>query len=321
MITPSNLIQANQAEVTLPPDLLYIILGPTASGKTKLAVALAQWINGEIISVDSRQVYRGMDIGTGKDIQEYQNIPYHLIDICAPGEKYNVSRFQLDFEAAYSDILTRQKRVVACGGTGMYLHALLQQQPYIDVPTDIVLRETLIQQPKDQLLAQLKQLPRPADFQVDRSSHKRLIRAIEILTFLQNEPHFLTGIKQKPVYPNLVFGLDPTLEKRRANISKRLLNRIEEGLLDEIQDLLNDGLSHDDLQYYGLEYKYGSLYLNGSIDYSLFLQKLETEIHRYAKRQMTFFRKMEKDGIKIHWLKGETTEERLNEIIQQLKKG
>lgn len=321
MITQSNLIQANQAEVTLPPDLLYIILGPTASGKTKLAVQLAQLLQGEIISVDSRQVYKGMDIGTGKDIQEYQDIPYHLIDICAPGEKYNVSRFQLDFEAAYTDVLAREKRIIACGGTGMYLHALLQQQPYIDVPTNIVLRETLIQLPKDELLERLKQLPMPIDFLVDSSSHKRLIRAIEILTFLQKEPNFLDGIKKKPVYPHLVFGLDPTLEKRRANIFKRLHARLEEGLLEEIKLLLKEGLSHDDLQYYGLEYKYGSLYLDGVIDRDLFLQKLETEIHRYAKRQMTFFRKMEKDGIKIHWLKGETTEEQLNEIIQQLKKG
>ena len=321
MISQSNSIQIHQAEVTLPPDLLYLILGPTASGKTKLAVALAQALDGEIISVDSRQVYKEMDIGTGKDIQEYKDIPYHLIDICEPGEKYNVSRFQLDFEAAYKAILARRKHAIACGGTGMYLHALLQQQPYIDVPVDIVLRETLLQQPKEQLLAHLETLPTPSDFKADTSSHKRIIRAIEILTFLGDHPQFMEGLQRKPSYPHVIFGLNPDLEKRRANISQRLEDRLEEGLLEEIQGLLDKGLSHDDLQYYGLEYKYGSLYLDGAIDRPYFLEKLETEIHRYAKRQMTFFRKMEKDGLTIHWLQGSTTEERLEEIGHQLKKG
>lgn len=318
MITTSNTILPNRAEVDLPPDLLLTILGPTASGKTKLAVALAEHLCGEIISVDSRQVYRQMDIGTGKDLREYGSIPYHLIDILNPGEKYNVWRFMSDFDGAYNDIISREKQAIACGGTGMYFHALFQSQPYIDVPIDLVLRETLLKQSKEELIDLLQNFTIPSDYKIDKSSHKRLIRALEVLSWLRQNPEARHKSTTNS-YPSLVFGLNPSLEKRRESISIRLSQRIEQGLLDEIESLLERGVTHTDLQYYGLEYKYGSLYLAGEIDETFFKTKLETEIHRYAKRQMTFFRKMEKDGVYIHWLDSINTIDQVAEILHHIK--
>ena len=310
----------NQAEVNLPPDLLLVILGPTASGKTSLAVQLAQTLRGEIISIDSRQVYAGMDIGTGKDLPAYQDIPYHLIDICSPGEKYHVSRFLTDFRQAYTQLIARGKQPIACGGTGMYLHALLQDQPYINVPVDHVLRGTLASQTKEALIDSLIAFNIPEGFKIDRSSHKRLIRAIEILTYLKSDPTFNLG--SEPLkYPYKIFGLDPATALRRQRISDRLAQRLQAGLLEEIESLLAQGISHTALQYYGLEYKYGSMHLLGELDYKSFYAKLETEIHRYAKRQMTFYRKMEKDGIAIQWLKAENTADQLAEILLEIKKG
>jgi len=306
-----------QAEVHLPPDLLCVVLGPTASGKTELAVALAHQIDGEIISVDSRQVYRDMHIGTGKDLAAYRDILYHLIDICNPGERYHLSRFQADFQQAYRDILARGRQPIACGGTGLYIHSLLQHQPYIDVPLDLVLRETWQQASKEELLRQLDIYQIPANFHVDRTSHKRLIRAIEVLEYLKQDPGYAT--KEHRHYPHIIFGINPPVEDRRKKISQRLKKRIDQGLVDEVESLLAKGLTHDALQYYGLEYKYVSLFLLGQIDRETFFKRLETEIHRYAKRQMTFFRKMEKDGLKIHWLQAETTSERLKEMLQTLQ--
>lgn len=320
MITSLENTISDQAGVNLPPDLLLVILGPTAAGKTDLAVRLAQALNGEIISVDSRQLYRGMDIGTGKDLASYQQVPYHLIDICEPGEKYNVSRFLKDFQGAYKHILANNKQPIACGGTGMYLHALLQEQPYINVPVNNVLRGTLALNSKEELVDRLLSFSVPKDFKIDHSSHKRLIRAIEILTYLQTDPQ--TVYKEPHIkYPHKIFGLDPALALRRQRITDRLQQRIQEGLLEEIQALLKNGISHAELQYYGLEYKYASLYLLGELDMQAFQAKLETEIHRYAKRQMTFYRKMEKDGIAIHWLKNSCVEEQLAEIWMEIKKG
>jgi len=314
VINASEHNSIQQAGDNLPPDLLWVILGPTASGKTKLAVALAQRIQGEIISVDSRQVYRRMDIGTGKDLEEYKHVPYHLIDICEPGEKYNIFQFQNDFHKAYREIVKKGKSTIACGGTGMYIQSLLQPQPYMEIPTDEVLREEWLQKPKEELILHLEQLPTPVDFRIDRSSHKRLIRAIEILTWLQANPGFKA--KSAPHYPHLIFGIEPSLKDRRTHISLRLNERIENGLITEVQHLLDVGLTHAELQYYGLEYKYVSLYLQGVLDKPTFISRLETEIHRYAKRQMTYFRKMEKDGLRIHWLKANTVEEQLEEILQ-----
>lgn len=278
---------------------LILILGPTASGKTKLAVALAEKLNAEIISVDSRQVYRGMDIGTGKDIAEYGQIPYHLIDILPAGAKYNVTDFLEDFEKAYQAIKQKGKKVIACGGTGFYLHALLEARPYTQIPVNSSLRMQLEPQTKEELLDLLDRLEQPDDLKIDRSSKKRIIRALEIIDFISCHPsHILTS---QPTYTAKVIGLNPDLECRRSRINQRLTQRLQEGMIEEVVTLHKSGLSYDDLAYYGLEYKYISLYLQGFMPYAEFVTKLQTEIHRYAKRQMTYFRKMEKDGIPIRW--------------------
>jgi tRNA dimethylallyltransferase len=280
-------------------EKVIVVLGPTASGKTSLAVRLAQQIEGEIISADSRQIYRRMDIGTGKDLDEYQDIPYHLIDIREPGEKYNLGDFIADFHQAHQSILKRGRQTILCGGTGLYLQHVIQASAYAQIPSIEGFKEALAEQATSDLLARLDSYDPPKDFQIDRSTKKRIIRAIEILEFFQKKPSFSARQQQLDF---IIFGLNPPLEQRRANISRRLHERLDAGFLLEVRHLLEAGVSHDQLQYYGLEYKYASLYLLGQMDYATFLTKLETEIHRYAKRQMTYFRKMEKDGIKIHWL-------------------
>ena len=305
----------------LPPNLLYVILGPTASGKTKLGVALAETIDGEIISIDSRQVYRGMDIGTGKDLQEYKHIPYHLIDICDPKQRYDVTQFQQDFHRAYRNILSDKKNPIAVGGTGLYMQSLFTFQPYMHVPVNITLREKLAGLDKDELIQRIHLYRVPDDFQIDFTSHKRLIRAVEIMEALQGGFRILDSPSFS--YPAILFGINPTLETRRKRISDRLTQRLEGGLEAEVRELLSQGLTHDDLQYFGLEYKYTSLYIQGRFDRCSFFNKLETEIHRYAKRQMTFFRKMEKDGLSIHWLRADNMDDQLEEVLHIItnKKG
>lgn len=290
----------HQAKDNLSPDLLLIILGPTASGKTKLAVEIAKQLKGEIISADSRQVYRGMNIGTGKDLKEYDNIPYHLIDIRNPGEKYNADLFRKDFFIAYDQIIAHGKQPILCGGTGSYIQSILQENPYSQIPKSAELQEQLAKLSKEELITNIQKLSAPKDFKIDFDSHKRLVRALEILLYLQeNNP---TLHPQRTVQRYLAFGINPPVEQRRHSITRRLRKRIGEGLVDEVEALLANGLSYEDLIYYGLEYKYTSLYLQGKLHMDGFFEKLNTEIHRYAKRQMTYFRKMEKDGVKIHWL-------------------
>lgn len=303
MIDTAKVIEFLRTGAPLLPEDLIIILGPTASGKTKLAVDLAQQLNAEIISADSRQVYRHMDIGTGKDIHAYGTIPYHLIDIVDPGEKYNITRFLEDFEVAYQDIRSRDKSVIVCGGTGFYLQALLEPKPYTQIPIDLAKRTELETVDKEVLKHILEERAVPEDFAIDFSSKKRMIRALEILDWLAQHPH--TSLDLQPVYRAKVIGIAPDLETRRNNISARLYQRLEEGMIEEVKNLLQSGLTHEELEYYGLEYKYISYYLQGRMSYGEFVRKLETEIHRYAKRQMTYFRKMEKDGIAIHWLTNE----------------
>lgn len=319
MINQVKILKSNQVEDNLSPDLLWVILGPTASGKTKLAVELAKRTNAEIISVDSRQVYQGMDIGTGKDLNEYHNIPYHLIDITKPGDKYNIARFQKDFSEAFSTITKKKSQPIAVGGTGLYLHSLLIAQPYINIPISPHLRERLENKSTSELLAELSSYQKPKNFNIDCSTNKRIIRAIEILSYLKQTP--TSKIQPARTYPALVFGINPKLEKRRIQISNRLRDRVEEGLIPEVENLIRKGTSHDDLQYYGLEYKYTSLYLLGNLDRQSLFERLETEIHRYAKRQMTFFRKMEKDGVKINWLNSERLDDRIEEMLFLIKQG
>lgn len=286
-------------QVTDSKEKVIVILGPTASGKTKLAINLAEQVKAEIISADSRQIYRGMDIGTGKDLAEYQDIPYHLINILEPGAKYNLGNFINDFHQAHQCIKDKGKRTILCGGTGLYLQSVIQQNPYALIPAMEDFKDSLADYTEAELTAQLHMYQIPADFKIDYSTKKRLTRAIEILEFLNLNPDYL--IEQHRI-ESIVIGLNPPVDSRRERISTRLHQRIEVGLVQEVEDLLARGLSHEQLQYYGLEYKYVSFYLLGQLDHPSFIRKLETEIHRYAKRQMTYFRKMEKDGIKIHWL-------------------
>lgn len=299
-----SILTNNQAEIDFPPDSLLILLGPTASGKTSLAVALAKEIDAEIISADSRQVFKHMDIGTGKDLKEYGDIPYHLINIKEPGDRYQVNEFRKDFFQAFEDIKNRGKRAILCGGTGSYIHSLLISKPYSQIPSSTEFANSYQHLTKAELLSEINTLELPKDFSIDIHNQKRLIRSIEILQFFKKSPDY--SFSDYHVVNNYVaFGLNPALSERREKISIRLEERLEAGLIDEVKKLLDLGLTHQDLVFYGLEYKYASYYLEGKIPFAEFRKKLETEIHRYAKRQMTFFRKMEKDGIHIHWLNNE----------------
>lgn len=281
------------------------VLGPTASGKTNAAVELAARLNAEIISADSRQVYRRMDIGTGKDLDEYRignvNVPYHLIDIAEPGTKYNVYQYQHDFLEAYNDIKRRGRNVVVCGGTGLYLESILRSYRLSPVPQNPALREQLEGKSLEELtdiLRNLKSLHNTTD--VDTA--QRAIRAIEIATFYKDNPE-----EQRPFpeFRPFVIGLDVDRETRRRRITARLKQRLDQGMVEEVKKLLAEGIASDDLIYYGLEYKYLTLYAIGELTYEEMFRQLEIAIHQFAKRQMTWFRGMERRGIEIHWMKKE----------------
>lgn len=281
---------------------MIAILGPTASGKTPFAAALAAELDTEIISADSRQIYRGMDIGTGKDLADYtvdgRPVPYHLIDIADPGYKYNVFEYQRDFLAAYEAIRQKGRLPIVCGGTGMYLEAVLKGYRLLPVPENPELRARLAGKTLDELtalLATYKSLHNTTD--VD--SAKRAIRAIEIEEFYAHTP-----VEERP-FPqlkSLIIGVDIDRELRREKITRRLKQRLDEGMVNEVRRLLEQGLQPDDLIYYGLEYKYLTLYVIGRLTYDEMFHGLETAIHQFAKRQMTWFRGMERRGFHIHWI-------------------
>lgn len=278
------------------PYNIIVVLGPTASGKTALAVDLAQVIDAEIISADSRQVYRKMDIGTGKDLSEYGNIAYHLIDIIDAGQKYNVAEFQIDFANAYNKIKLAGKKVILCGGTGMYIDAVLKQYTNTQVIINETRRQELELLTHEQTLSIAKNLKIPEN--ADLSTHKRTIRAIEIA---ENQGNF----KQKldlPLLKPLVIGLNPDVETRRENIAKRLNHRLNNGLIEEVEHLLSIGVAPETLTYYGLEYKFVMEFLKKSISITELETKLCIAIQQYAKRQMTFFRSMERKGLIINWI-------------------
>ncbi|MDR3127433.1 MAG: tRNA (adenosine(37)-N6)-dimethylallyltransferase MiaA [Tannerellaceae bacterium] len=274
---------------------LITILGPTASGKTELAVAIADLLHSEIISADSRQVYRRMDIGTGKDLSAYlaanKPVPYHLINIREPGEKYNVFEYQRDFFLTYHKLRNEGKLPLLCGGTGMYIEAVLRGYRLREVPPNPALRLALQDKSLDELSSLLAQP------HIDTT--RRAIRAIEIEEFHRQDT--LRHTNYTPPL-SLVLGLHMERETRRQAISRRLRARLEEGMLDEVQRLLDEGLSPQDLIYYGLEYKFLTLHLTGALSYQNMVQQLETAIHQFAKRQMTWFRGMERRGIPIHWI-------------------
>ncbi len=280
---------------------LIVITGPTASGKTKRAVDVAMAVGGEIISADSRQIYRGMDLGTGKDLVEYGNVPYHLIDISPAGYKYNLFEYLRDFELAYNDIVGRKKIPVLCGGTGLYVESVIKGIRLPEVPENPELRKSLSEKSLDELtaiLASFKTLHNVTD--VDTC--KRAIRAIEIQSYYSLHPDKAVLTTPKPMENAVVIGVDIDRDSRRGRISSRLRSRLDEGMVEEVRLLLDSGIAPDDLIYYGLEYKYLTQYVIGQIDYNRMVNDLEIAIHQFAKRQMTWFRGMERRGFKIHWL-------------------
>lgn len=281
---------------------LISVVGPTASGKTALAVRLAAELGGEVISADSRQIYRGMDIGTGKDLGEYswkgRKVPCHLIDIVEAGAKYNVFEYQNDFLKVWEDCRQRGVFPVLCGGSGLYVEAVLKGYKLLAVPVNEELRASLAGLALPELaqrLAGYKKLHNTTD--VD--TVKRAIRAIEI------EEYYLTHPYEEKDFPELrplIVGVDVSREVRRERITARLHARLQEGMVEEVKRLLDSGIKPEDLIYYGLEYKYLTLYLTGELGYEEMVEKLNVAIHQFAKRQMTWFRKMERDGFDIHWL-------------------
>lgn len=277
---------------------LICILGPTASGKTRYAVETARRIGGEIISADSRQVYRGMDIGTGKDLSEYGEVPYHLIDIADAGTKYNIYQYQKDFEEAFRDIVARGRRPILCGGSGLYIEAATCGYYLPDVPADEALRAELGKLPTEELMARYEALRKPHN-KTDYDTRQRLIRALEIAIYEESHPVNRTSfLPKKTKY----IGIDVSREERNRRIDARLEARLKEGLVEEVRSLLDSGLSADDLIYYGLEYKFVTLYLTGVLTYEEMVLRLGTAIHQFAKRQMTWFRGMERRGIQIEWI-------------------
>lgn len=297
---------------------LIVILGPTASGKTALAAHLANLISGEVISGDSRQVYRGMNIGTGKDLEDYcidgSMVPYHLIDICEPGYKYNVYEYQRDFFEVFRMLQEKNSWPILCGGSGMYIEAVLQHFKLVQVPANPALRESLEGKSLKELEAILESM-RVLHNSTDTDTVKRAIRAIEIETYYQtHEPDELELPEVKP----LVIGLNTPRDIRRELISRRLESRLKSGMIDEVRLLLDRGISPEDLIYYGLEYKYVTRYLLGELTYEQMYSQLEIAIHQFAKRQMTWFRGMERRGIKIHWLDATTRLEERVAAVKQL---
>ena len=295
---------------------LITIIGPTASGKTAFAAALASRLDTEIISGDSRQVYRSMDIGTGKDLADYvvdgKQIPYHLIDICNPGDKYNVFEYQHDFHKAFEEIRKKGKLPILCGGTGMYIESVLRGFKLLDVPQNPALRESL----KGKSLVELEQIL--ASYKVlhnktDVDSAQRAIRAIEIEEFYKTEA---PDKREYAPINSLIIGVDIDRDLRREKISKRLRARLDEGMVDEVRAILATGVKPEDLIYYGLEYKFLTLYIIGQLTYDEMVSQLEIAIHQFAKRQMTWFRGMERRGLHIHWLDATLpTDEKINNVL------
>lgn len=303
---------------------MVTILGPTASGKTALAARLAYELAGGVISADSRQVYRRMDLGTGKDLADYEvdgrRVPYHLIDICEPGTKYNLFQYQQDFHEAYAKIVERGHLPILCGGTGLYIEAVLKGYALSPVPQNEVLRQRLEGKSLEELTVILEDLKRKTGStmhnRTDVDTAQRAIRAIEI------EEHNLThpmAERQLPPVNSLIVGVAIDRDERRRRISERLQQRIDDGMVEEVRGLLDEGIAPEDLIYYGLEYKYITEYVIGRITYDEMFSRLEIAIHQFAKRQMTWFRGMERRGFHINWIDGLLPmDEKIEMIYQEL---
>lgn len=313
---------------------LITILGPTASGKTPLAAHLAARVGGEIISADSRQVYRRMDIGTGKDLADYEvrdagckvRVPYHLIDICEPGTKYNLFQYQRDFHNAYNDIVSRDKQPILCGGTGLYIEAVLKGYELSPVPQNPELRQRLEGKSLEELTVMLKELKvkngSVMHNTTDVDTAQRAIRAIEIESARCEVRDARCEARDakceaREAIPYIIFGTNIDRELRREKITRRLKARLEEGMVDEVKALIDSGIPADDLIYYGLEYKYVTEYVIGKLTYDEMFRQLEIAIHQFAKRQMTWFRGMERRGFKINWIDATLPmEERVERILK-----
>nr|WP_321450765.1 tRNA (adenosine(37)-N6)-dimethylallyltransferase MiaA [uncultured Carboxylicivirga sp.] len=299
---------------------LLVILGPTASGKTTFATHLAKTLDGEIISADSRQVYKGMDLGTGKDLEDYtidgQTIPYHLIDIVEAGYKYNVFEYQADFFKAFEKVQANRHFPIMCGGTGMYIESVLKQYKLINVPNNVELRKELEGKTIEELSKTLESF-KSLHNQTDTETVARAIRAIEIETYYQDHPEIELNL---PDVNPLIIGVNIDRNARRKKITDRLKKRLDEGMLDEVRTLIDQGVHPDDLIYYGLEYKYLTQHIIGELTYKEMFDKLNVAIHQFAKRQMTWYRGMERKGTKIHWVDAfEPLEQSQQRVLKLLK--
>lgn len=295
------------------------IVGPTACGKTRRAVAVASRLGGEILSADSRQIYRGMTIGTGKDLEEYGDIPYHLIDICDAGEKYNLYKYLKEFRKAYDEVLSRSRVPVICGGSGMYVENAVRGILMPEVPENKVLRESLQGKNLDELaeiLSGYKTLHNTTDI----DNCKRAVRAIEIQEYYRRHPEEARGIGngESKSLDCIVIGVDIPRNIRRERISARLRQRLDAGMIDEVRSIIDGGVDADDLIYYGLEYKYVTLHVVGRISYDEMFHDLEIAIHQFAKRQMTWFRGMETRGTKINWLPYDLSDDEFVDRVEEL---
>lgn len=287
---------------TKPSEQIVTVLGPTATGKTKLAVRIARDFGGEIISADSRQVYCGMDIGTGKDLRDYvidgQRIPYHLIDVAQPGTEYNVAQYQQAAYAAIDEIRARGNEVVLCGGSGMYIESVLGGFRLAPITRDEDKYAELCAKSDEELIEMLKSF-RALHNHTDTCERKRLIKAVEIEMYYQEHPEWKDVTRK---VPSLIFGTTGDRDLVRARITRRLHQRLDEGMIEEVDQLIKQGASVDQLLRYGLEYKYITLYLTNRLSREEMIAKLNVAIHQFSKRQMTWFRKMERSGFKIHWV-------------------
>lgn len=298
---------------------MITILGPTASGKTLLASNLASCINGEIISADSRQVYKYMNIGTGKDYDDYvvngNPVPYHLIDIVEPGYEYNIYEYQRDFFNVYDDILLRDKKPILCGGSGLYIQAVLKAYNLIKVPENIPLRDSLSDKSDEDLKIMLFSFDKKLHNTTDISDRNRLIKAIEIQEYYKSNPEV---VNKYPEIKSKIFGINYSREIIRQRITERLKARLNQGMIEEVENILNKGVKPEKLKFYGLEYRYITNFILGEISYDKMFALLDTAIHQFAKRQMTWFRRMQKQGMKIDWIDGNMPlEEKVDYIIKK----
>ena len=312
-------LQATGCKLQISNFIMLTILGPTATGKTSFAAHIAAQLNGEIISADSRQVYRGMDIGTGKDYDDYIvdafSIPYHLIDIVDPGYEYNVFEFRRDFMAAYNDILTRDKYPILCGGTGMYIESILKGYTLVNVEVNKKIRQDLESKTDEELIRILVSYKVPHNI-TDTSDRQRLIRAIEIQEYYKLYPNEVIDYEN---IDSIIFGLSLERQKVKDRITARLNWRLEHGMVEEVERLLDEGVCSEKLLFYGLEYKFITKFILGEIGYDVMVKRLNIAIHQFSKRQMTWFRRMERAGFQINWIDGELSmQEKVEKVFDVL---